>query len=315
MKELKITKEIARNTLAITLRNNAVIGILIFCIFILTVTINAFVLQGVNLLGDPGFDLSTNPGGFPNSGFWNDDHIGQAGAVLDGLHYKSSPYSMHVYTGQSGSDYLSRPYHNDISSSAGNKYRGGAYIWTPSGFAWQDSSKAFIRISFRNTNHSEISYYDSPYYEIANSSWQFYELTTGPAPSGTAYIRFIIYLQKPPGTVGQSIINVDDCLLEDWPNYIKRLHTEIPVNFKLYQNYPNPFNPATLINFDLPKSMFTKLIVYDMLGKEVATLLNEKLNAGSYEVDWDASGYTSGVYFYKLQTGEYSETKRMVYMK
>jgi photosystem II stability/assembly factor-like uncharacterized protein len=94
----------------------------------------------------------------------------------------------------------------------------------------------------------------------------------------------------------------------------------IPDKFSLSQNYPNPFNPATTIKFDIPPSkgvrgMNVKLIIYDVLGREVATLVNEQLKPGNYEVEWDGSNYPSGVYFYKLITNSFSETKRMVLIK
>ncbi len=90
---------------------------------------------------------------------------------------------------------------------------------------------------------------------------------------------------------------------------------EIPTSFSLYQNYPNPFNPTTKIRFDIPKTSFTKIIIYDILGHEVAILVNDQLKPGSYEVEWGASNYSSGVYFYKLTTAEYTKTKRMVLVK
>jgi hypothetical protein len=83
-----------------------------------------------------------------------------------------------------------------------------------------------------------------------------------------------------------------------------------PVEFKLNQNYPNPFNPITNVKFQIPNEAFVKLIVSDVLGREVATLVNEQLNAGIYKVDWDGTNYPSGVYFYKLAAGDYSETKK-----
>jgi aminopeptidase N len=88
-----------------------------------------------------------------------------------------------------------------------------------------------------------------------------------------------------------------------------------PTKYAVYQNYPNPFNPSTSIRFDLPKSTFVKLKVYDVLGKEVATLINEVRNAGSFNVDWNASVYPSGVYFYKLESKDFTETKRMLLIK
>ena len=88
-----------------------------------------------------------------------------------------------------------------------------------------------------------------------------------------------------------------------------------PHTYKLYQNYPNPFNPATNIKFDIHKTSATNLIIYDALGREVATLVNEELKAGSYQTYWDGSNYTSGVYFYTLQAGDYIETKKMLLLK
>jgi hypothetical protein len=89
----------------------------------------------------------------------------------------------------------------------------------------------------------------------------------------------------------------------------------IPSQFILAQNYPNPFNPYTTIRFQVPNSSFVNLKVYDILGNEVATLVNEEKSTGSYEVEFDASGLSSGIYFYKLQAGSFVETKKMILMK
>ncbi len=89
----------------------------------------------------------------------------------------------------------------------------------------------------------------------------------------------------------------------------------VPEKFSLYQNYPNPFNPVTNIRFDIPKSSFVTIKIYNVLGKESAVLLNESKAAGSYEIDFDASTLTSGVYFYRLETESFTETKRMVILK
>ena len=96
---------------------------------------------------------------------------------------------------------------------------------------------------------------------------------------------------------------------------VNAISSTVPNDFILYQNYPNPFNPTTNIKFDLRKSTHTKLIIYNILGKEVATLVNEKLNAGTYEVSWNRSGYSSGIYFYKLIADDYVDTKKMLLIK
>jgi hypothetical protein len=89
----------------------------------------------------------------------------------------------------------------------------------------------------------------------------------------------------------------------------------ITSDFTLSQNYPNPFNPNTVINFTLPSSGFVKLKVFNSLGKEVETLVNENLGKGSYSVDFNASHLSGGVYFYKLETSGFSETKKMILIK
>ncbi len=99
------------------------------------------------------------------------------------------------------------------------------------------------------------------------------------------------------------------------PVSINPIAKVIPREYRLLQNYPNPFNPSTLIRFDIPRLSNVKISVYDVLGQEVVTLANEKLSAGSYEIDWDASGYTSGVYFYELIANEFVDMKKMVLLK
>ncbi len=89
----------------------------------------------------------------------------------------------------------------------------------------------------------------------------------------------------------------------------------IPKAYSLSQNYPNPFNPATKIKYEIPKDGFVTIAVYDVLGQEVTRLVNAQRKAGSYEENWDASNYTSGVYFYKIQSGDFTQTKKMILIK
>jgi len=99
------------------------------------------------------------------------------------------------------------------------------------------------------------------------------------------------------------------------PIGITNISTAVPDKFVLYQNYPNPFNPSTKIRFDIPKSSLVKLVVYDMLGREVAVLVNSKIKPGSYEYQWDGSDLTSGVYFYRIQTAEFTQIRKMILIK
>jgi hypothetical protein len=91
--------------------------------------------------------------------------------------------------------------------------------------------------------------------------------------------------------------------------------SEIPEKFNLGQNYPNPFNPSTTISFSIPSAGFTSLKVYDVLGNEVAALVNEDRPAGNNEVRLNASSLSSGTYFYKLQAGSFTEVKKMILLK
>ena len=96
---------------------------------------------------------------------------------------------------------------------------------------------------------------------------------------------------------------------------VEQTGTYIPESFSLSQNYPNPFNPVTQICFDIPTASFTKLIVYDQLGREVEILVSQQLTAGSYSYEWNAIDYPSGIYYYKLHVGEFNETKKMIMIK
>jgi hypothetical protein len=89
----------------------------------------------------------------------------------------------------------------------------------------------------------------------------------------------------------------------------------LPEDFILHQNYPNPFNPSTRISFSIPHSSFVSLRVYDLLGREVATLVNEQLGTGNYERTFNAEGLTSGVYFYRLQAGGFVQTKKLLLLR
>ncbi|MCK9280523.1 MAG: T9SS type A sorting domain-containing protein [Melioribacteraceae bacterium] len=98
---------------------------------------------------------------------------------------------------------------------------------------------------------------------------------------------------------------------------ITEVNYENPITYEytLKQNYPNPFNPTTEIMFTLPRSGHVSLKVYDLLGREVVTLVNKELSGGSHKIIFDASNLSSGIYFYRLQNGNYSQTKKMILVK
>lgn len=96
---------------------------------------------------------------------------------------------------------------------------------------------------------------------------------------------------------------------------IQQVSNEVPAAFSLEQNFPNPFNPVTQINFSLSKSGFIMLQVTDITGREVTRLIEDSYAPGTYRIDFDASRFTSGVYFYRLQTAEFTQTKKMILIK
>lgn len=89
----------------------------------------------------------------------------------------------------------------------------------------------------------------------------------------------------------------------------------IPVQYSLSQNYPNLFNPVTKISFELPNDAKVKLVVYDLLGREIKSIVNSQLTTGKYTFEFNGNNFSSGVYFYKFEAGEFSAVKRMVLIK
>ncbi len=129
-------------------------------------------------------------------------------------------------------------------------------------------------------------------------------------PVGTNRISF-----KAISAFGNNLFLDSICLISGATGIATPVSSLIPSVYSLSQNYPNPFNPSTKINFSLPKQGYVSLKVYDVLGKEVMTLVNGQMTAGSYAVDFNASDLSSGVYFFRMESGEFSDIKRMMLIK
>jgi len=104
-------------------------------------------------------------------------------------------------------------------------------------------------------------------------------------------------------------------LFFDTPSEIISEYSFIPERFDLYQNYPNPFNPSTTIKWQQPETGLVTLKIYDVLGREVTTLITEELTAGEHKTIFDASGFSSGIYFYQIKAGDFIQTKKMILIK
>jgi len=99
------------------------------------------------------------------------------------------------------------------------------------------------------------------------------------------------------------------------PSTITDFKTDIPENFALKQNFPNPFNPKTIINYELPITNFVELSIYNLLGQKIAILVSENQPVGYHQVEWDASGYASGIYYYMIKAGEFQEIRKMILLR
>ena len=125
-----------------------------------------------------------------------------------------------------------------------------------------------------------------------------------PAPPNLAYIGHATIPLDPVIEWGETVLGIEE--LD---------HSFIPKVYSLSQSYPNPFNPSTTIEFNLPKSEFTTLKVYNILGKEVTTIVSKKLNQGNHTYTFDGKHLASGVYYYRLEAGDFVQTRKMIYLK
>ena len=143
---------------------------------------------------------------------------------------------------------------------------------------------------------------------------------TAAIPSGTSQIATITYEGDGELSVSSAIVVDNDANEMNVEISNAKLESVLPTEYSLSQNQPNPFNPSTDISFSLPKSGQVKLTVYNILGAEVATLVDEIRSAGVHRITWDGTDKSgnpvaSGVYLYRLTAGDFAETKKMVLMK
>lgn len=140
-----------------------------------------------------------------------------------------------------------------------------------------------------------------------------FDLTPHILPGLPQYICFRYYMDT---AVDGLWVNIDDVFVGNRSAVgISPIGNNVPTKFALGQNYPNPFNPSTKIKFDLAKNTNAKLVIFNSLGQEVKTLLNDFQQAGFYELEFNASDLPSGTYFYRLTTDQFTETKKMLLVK
>jgi hypothetical protein len=165
-------------------------------------------------------------------------------------------------------------------------------------YFWDGTSNLLIEICYDNSAYTQYSTVAST--SAPGMTWGYYtDNSTGCTMTG--------------GSAQSNRPNV--CFTMTSALGVTPIGNVIPKVYSLSQNFPNPFNPVTKINFTLPKQGFVTLKIYDVLGREVRTLVNEVKSAGSYAVDFNASEYSSGVYFYRLESNGFTDIKRMVLIK
>jgi len=170
---------------------------------------------------------------------------------------------------------------------------------------WDDSRDGNIEIYYKHSTDGGVSWgTDARLTNAIHNSWL-------PSVSASDSVVHAVWYDQRDG---------------NWEIYYKRdptgnplgiinINSEIPNEYKLFQNYPNPFNPVTKIDFSVPKSGYINITVFDITGKEAAVLVNENITAGHYTVDFDGVHLASGVYFYRITTKDFTQTKKMLLMK
>jgi len=222
------------------------------------------------------------------------------------------------------------PTHSFTDSPSGNY---GNYVNNPMTLAYSLNtvSMPMIQLSFWHKYATEATY-DFCYVEVSSdngttwqqvtkydgtlSTWTYQSFDISQYTNASSQVKIRFRLTSDANTVADGWY-VDDIKLTAY--YAAPLsiggNEGTPISYNLSQNYPNPFNPVTLINYSIPKSGFVTLKVYDLLGKEVASLVNESKSAGNYSVMFNAASLSSGIYLYKLESESFKDTKKMVIIK
>jgi hypothetical protein len=174
-----------------------------------------------------------------------------------------------------------------------------------------DSIRLYYRIN--KTNYFSIPMTLSSVTDAATNSGKYQAVIPKPQPADQIY--FYVTALDASGITRQSPYGAPDSFfdLRTGMMYVPRITP--PSGYALEQNYPNPFNPTTQIRFSVAGSGYMRLKIFDLLGREISTLIEQTMTPGTYTVEWNASRYPSGVYFYRLQTESFTETKKMVLVR
>jgi hypothetical protein len=150
---------------------------------------------------------------------------------------------------------------------------------------------------------------------FGNSSYTSATTVQGTSAPGMTWVYYADVSTACTNTAGSAQANRPNVCFEFNTGVGIDPNAGIPATYSLSQNYPNPFNPVTQIKYELPKPGFVKLLVFDLLGREVAALVNEEKQAGEYIIDFNGENFSSGVYYYKIEAGDFTAIRKMILIK
>ncbi|MBK7105565.1 MAG: T9SS type A sorting domain-containing protein [Ignavibacteriae bacterium] len=262
-----------------------------------------------NYLANPGFEEGADSNGVPLG--W----IGyaQAGASLEVMNDAETANTGDNWvkcTSTEGGYYLL--YQNTFPTKEGDVWKLSSYFKdvSPSD---PGAVYAALKISAKSITGQTFLYWEE-FQDSVTSDWLKCK-NTKVMPEGTAYIQAVVVIHAadsmPTASYGVDDVRlINKGIIDDVKNY-----DIIPQKYVLEQNYPNPFNPSTTIRYSIKQQGKVLLKIYNIIGQEIATLVNEIKNAGNYEFNFDASNLASGMYIYQLQSGSYVDVKKMVLLK
>ncbi len=181
-----------------------------------------------------------------------------------------------------------------------------------------DDSERLMQITIRDANST---YWNYDLYLIGNEPRYVsipireFESSAGGVLNLDDMKIIRLTIRKGTAEDGTGTIYLDDMSFSDVPTKISEENRATPNNFHLYPNFPNPFNPSTTIAYTLPEMGSVQIVVYNMLGKKVATLADEKQSAGLNTIEWDASSLPSGLYFYNISAGRFQAQQKCLLVK
>jgi hypothetical protein len=263
----------------------------------------------LNLLANPGFEEGLDDKGIPKG--W----IGyaQTGASMEVINDAATAHKGNSWvkcTSTQGGYYLL--YQNSFPATGGQTWKLSAFFKDISP-AFPGANFAALKISAKSVTGSTFQYWEI-FPDSVTTEWAEYS-NTQTLPDGTAFIQAVVVIHGADGAP-EAAYGIDDVrLVIETETSVEGEVSEIPQKFELNQNYPNPFNPSTIISYSIAKEGNVSLKIFDVLGQEVASLVNEFQKVGNYKVSFNARQLATGIYFYRIQSGSFTNVKKMMLIK